>query len=192
MPACESGGTTMGRASVLTLVFLLSDVLLLGQQQVIKRLAATSCPIGVEASLVGLPSVLNAGSSISGQPAQRKGPSVEGPPTDHKQLDLDVTNPSSRAVVGAKFTARGFSRNFRVIALSDRSNTPDLAKTVDVVLEVEGKGHASSELSLTHFTAISSIDLDSVTYADGTRWQAPTPGTCSIIPNMVMRIAAMQ
>jgi hypothetical protein len=187
---------------------MLSNALLLGQQQVTKqdvdsaslthvRSAGTSCPIGVEASLDRLPSVSNAGPSINGQPMQRKGPSVGGqqqnvtPPTDDLQLHLDVSNPATRDIVGAQLTVHGFSRKLRVIDPSDPSNAPDLWRTVDVALDVQGKGHASSELSLTHFTAIvTSIALDSVTYADGTQWQAPSPGACSIIPNMVMRISA--
>ena len=209
MPACESGGTTVGRASILLLVFLLSNALLLGQQQVTRpdidsaslthvRSGGTNCPIGVEASLVSLPSVSNAGPSINGQPLQRKGPRVEGqqfvqkvtPPVDYLQLHLDVSNPSSRDIVGAQFTVHGFSRKLRVIDPSDPSNAPDLWRTVDVALDVQRKGHASSELSLTHFTAIlTSIDLDSVTYADGAQWQAPSPEACSTIPNMVMRIS---
>ena len=187
----------MGRASILSLVFLLSDALLLGQQQLTKqdagsaslthvRSAGTNCPIGVEASLVSLPSVSNAGPSINGQ-GQLPGQKVT---KDYLQLHLDVSNPSSRDIVGAQFTVHGFSRKLRVIDPSDPSNAPDLWRTVDVALDVQGKGHASSELSLTHFTAIiTSIDLDSVTYADGTQWQAPSPGACSTIPNIVMRIS---
>jgi len=193
MPACESGGTTVGRASILSLVFLLSNALLLGQQQITRQDVETNCPIGVEANLVALPSVLNAGPSINGQPTQRKGPSVEGQQVtkDHLQLHLDVSNPSSQDIVGAQFTVHGFSRKWRVIEPSDPSNAPDLWRTVDVALDVQGKGHASSELSLTHFSAIlTSIDVDSVTYADGTQWQAPSPGACNTIPNMVMRISA--
>jgi hypothetical protein len=204
MPACESGGITVGRASILSLAFLLSNALLIGQQPVARqdadsassphvRSAETNCPIGVEVNLVALPSVSNAGPSINGQPAHRKGPSVEGQQVtkDHLQLRLDVSNPSSRDIVGAQFTVHGFSRRWRVIEPSDPSNAPDLWRTVDVALDVQGRGHASSELSLTHFTAIlTSIDVDSVTYADGTQWQAPSPGSCSTIPNMVMRISA--
>jgi hypothetical protein len=203
MPACESGGTTVGRASILSLVFLLSNALLLGQQQLTKqdagsasltqvRSAGTNCPIGVEANLVALPSVSNAGPSINGQPLQRKEPSLEGQQVkkDYLQLHLDVSNPSTRDIVGAQFTVHGFSRKLRLIDPSDPSNAPDLWRTVDVALDVQGKGHASSELSLTHFTAIiTSIDLDSVTYADRTQWQAPSAGACSTIPNALIRIS---
>ena len=192
----------MGRASILSFVFLLSNALILGQQQLTKqdadsaslthvRSAGTVCPIGVEANLVALPSVSNAGPSINGQPTQRKEPSLEGQQVtkDYLQLHLDVSNPSSRDIVGAQFTVHGFSRKLRVIDPSDPSNAPDLWRTVDVALDVQENGHASSELSLTHFTAIiTSIDLNSVTYADGTQWQAPSPGVCSTIPNALMRI----
>jgi hypothetical protein len=195
----------VGRASILSLVFLLSNALVLGQQQITQQdvdrslthvgSAGTNCPIGIEASLIGLPSASNAGTSINGQPAQRKAPSAQGQlsvqKVPYQQLHLDVSNPSSRDIVAAKFTAHGFSRKLRVIDPSDPSNAPDLWKTVDVTLDVQGKSHASTVLSMAHFTAIlTSIDVDSVTYADGTSWQAPSPGACSIIPNLVMRISA--
>ena len=191
----------MARTHILPLVFLLADTLLVGQQLTHVRSTGTNCPIGVKASLVGLPSVSNAGRSTDGQPTPPKGPSVEAqrfvqkapPPTDYQQLHLDVNNSSSRDIVGAKFTVHGLSRKLRVMNVSDPANAPDLAKTVEVALDVRGRGDASSELSLTHFAAtITSIDLDSVKYADGTPWQAPSQGACSIIPSMVMRIAATQ
>jgi hypothetical protein len=150
----------VGRASILSLVFLLSNGLLLGQQQLTKqdagsaslthvRSGGSNCPIGVEANLVGSPSVLNAGPSINGQPTQQKEPSLGGQQVtkDSLQLHLDVSNPSSRDIVGAQFTVHGFSRKLRVIDPSDPSNAPDVWRTVDVALDVQGKGHASSELS---------------------------------------------
>ena len=92
MPACQWGGTTVGRASILSLVFLLSNALLLGQQQVIKqdadsaslthvRSAGTVCPIGVEANLVALPSASNAAfeKRATTNSAQRAG-AIRSPP----------------------------------------------------------------------------------------------------------------
>ena len=201
----------MARTRILPLLFLLADTLLVGQQVNKQdmdsallthvRSTGTNCPIGVQASLVGLPSVSNAGRSIGGQPTPPRGPSVEAqqfvqkapPPTDYQQLHLDVNNSSYWDMVGAKFTVHGLSRKLRITNVSDPSNAPDLAKTVEVALDVRGRGHASSDLSLTHFAAtITSIDLDSVTYANGPPWQASSQGACSIIPSRVMRIASTQ
>jgi hypothetical protein len=196
----------MVRVCILPVVFLLSNTLLLAQQQLTKqnvdsgtlsrtRSAAINCPVGVEASFgSGGTSVLRAGPSINGNPIGQGTEGQAKPPVKAGTLlHLDVSNPSSRDIVNAKFTAHGFSRKLRVFNPSDASNAPDLAKTLDVALDVQGNGHASSDLSLTNFTAIiTSIDLDSITYADGSTWRASAPGICSIVPSRVMRIASVR
>jgi hypothetical protein len=89
MAACRSGGIAMARTSFLSLVFLLSYALALGQQESIQRNGdtasltqvvglGTDCPVGVEASVVGLPSKLSAGPSINGQAIQPGEPSAPG------------------------------------------------------------------------------------------------------------------
>jgi hypothetical protein len=198
MPLGQTGGSTVGRANVLLLVFLLSSAILLAQQQMMEqnweapssthvRMAEANCPIGVTASIVGLPLVSNAGPSIY------RNPPGQFSKIERRLFILDVANPSSRDIVGARFTAHGFSRRLRFIDPSDPSNKPNLWKTVDVGLNVQGKGHSSSEFSLTDFTAIlTSVDLDSITYKDGTQWQAPFPGACSILPKGPVRIAVPQ
>ena len=119
----------------------------------------------------------------SNAPRGQIGPQVQ-------RLQLTVSNPSSRDIVSAQFTAHGFSNKPRAMDLSAGSPEPDLAKTIDVALGVKGKGHASSDVSLNHFTAVTSIDLNSITYADGSTWRAPSPGACSIAPSPVMLVAA--
>jgi hypothetical protein len=76
--------------------------------------------------------------------------------------------------------------------LASSSPEPDLAKTVDVVLDVKGKSEASSDLSLNRFTAVTSIDLNSITYADGNTWHTPSPEACSITPDLIMLVASTQ
>ena len=100
-----------------------------------------------------------------------------------------MTNRLSRDIVSARITAHGFSGKWKVVTLSDAPDAPDLAKTVDVVLDVKGNGHASRDLSLNHFTAVTSIDLNSVTYSDGSTWQTSAPGACSVTPDLVMLIS---
>jgi hypothetical protein len=200
----------MGRTSLLPLVFLLASAGLVAQQRVTAdtsqsaslthvRLVGANCPVGVEASRGAGGFVrMNTGPTFDGQSIERGGPRLEGkrfvpevpPPAFYLQLHLTLTNPSSRDVVGARFTVHGFSKNWRVIRLSGASAAPDLAKTVEVALDVKGQGQSSSDLSLTHFTAITSIDLDSIAYADGSPWHASSPGACSIVPDMLMRIVA--
>jgi hypothetical protein len=68
--------------------------------------------------------------------------------------------------------------------------TPDIWKTVDVALDVKGNSSASRELSFAHFSTIRTIDVNSVTYADGSTWHASSPGACSVAPSLIMRISA--
>jgi hypothetical protein len=57
-------------------------------------------------------------------------------------------------------------------------------------LDVKENSSASRELSLAHFSAIQTIDVNSVTYADGSTWHASSPGACSVAPSLIMRISA--
>jgi hypothetical protein len=56
--------------------------------------------------------------------------------------------------------------------------------------DVKGMGRASSDLSLKRFTAVTAIDLNSVTYKDGATWHASSPGACSTIFDLIMLVAA--
>jgi hypothetical protein len=61
---------------------------------------------------------------------------------------------------------------------------------VEVALDVKGNSSASRELSFAHFSTIRTIDVNSVTYADGSTWHASSAGACSVAPSLMMRISA--
>ena len=93
----------------------------------------------------------------------------------------------SKCPVGLR-VEHGLSYKWRIIPVS--APTPDIWKTVDVALDVKGNSSASGELSFDHFSTISTIDVNSVTYADGSTWHAPSPGACSVAPSLIMRISS--
>ena len=69
---------------------------------------------------------------------------------------------------------------------------PDLARTVDVALDVQGNGQASRNLSLSRFTAITAVDVNAITYGDGSTWRTSSPGACSASPDLLMLVNAEQ
>jgi hypothetical protein len=69
------------------------------------------------------------------------------------------------------------------------SPKPDFAKTVDITLDVKGSGQASRGLSLNRFTAVTSVDVNSIKYPDGSEWQAPSIEACSVTPDLIMLVA---
>jgi hypothetical protein len=177
----------MNFAGVLPLVFLFATTSAIGQSA-----AGAACPVGMRATHgPSLPVSMNAGG------AHRQGPAINGrlivpePPVAavNQQIHLVLTNLSRRDIVRVQFTAHGFSNKQRTI-YAGAAQIPDLSSSVEVVVDVKGNGHASSDLSLSHFTAVTSIDLDSTTYADGSTWRSASPGACSVVPDMVMLIAA--
>jgi hypothetical protein len=101
-----------------------------------------------------------------------------------------MINLRTHDIVSTQITVHGFSDKWKAIDLARSSQGPDLAKSLEVVLDVKGMGRASSDLSLSRFTAVTSVDLNSITYADGTTWHTSSPGACSITPDLIMLVAA--
>jgi hypothetical protein len=194
----------MNHATLLPLVFLCASTGTIAQSTVDTqhtslthiRATGTACPVGLEATHGrSLPVSINASPALP--PPPRQGPAINGrmvvlppppPPAINQQIHLVMTNLVSRDIVSARFTAYGFSNKRRAIYAG--AQVPDLTSTVNVTVDVKGNGHASSDLSLKDFTAVASIDLNSITYADGSAWRSSSPGACSVTPNMVMLVAA--
>jgi hypothetical protein len=205
----------MNRASILPLAIVLATTCAIGQDTVTRASAdsglltrplhidSANCPIGLQVShLAGLPIGMNAdgdgrpvtGPAINGRPLT--GPAVNGAmqgrqvPILNQRIHLTMTNSLSQDIVSAQITVHGFSDKWRAISLSDATHAPDLAKTVEVALDVKGNNHASRDLSMNHFTAVTAIDLNSVTYADGSTWHTLSPGACSVTPDLAMLVTA--
>jgi len=172
----------MIRAGILPLVLLFAAPTVIAQSKstvlTLSRTPDASCPVGMQARHgTGIPVGMNAGRSPITPPAQR--------------IHLTMTNLLAHEIVSAQFVVHGYSNKGRAMNLANSSN-PDLAKTVELVLDVKGKGEASSDLSLSRFTAVTSIDLSSITYADGNIWHTPSPEACSINPDSMMLVASTQ
>jgi hypothetical protein len=112
------------------------------------------------------------------------------PAVQEQRIQLIVTNPSPKEIASAQITVHGFSDKWRSIPLASAASTPDLTKSVNIVLNVKGNDHASSDLSLLRFTSVAYVDLDSLTYADGATWKASSPGACSVSPDLFMLVSA--
>jgi hypothetical protein len=189
----------MTRARFLPLVFLFAVPTLFAQQSVtpgnavltVPRAPEATCPIGMQARHgAGVPVSMNAGPSMNGSHITPNSPALTH--ARAQKIHLTLTNLLSREIVSAQFVVHGYSNKGRAMNLANLSPEPDLAKTVDVVLDVKGKSEASSDLSLSRFTAVTSIDLSSITYADGNTWQTPSAEACSVTPDLIMLAAFSQ
>jgi hypothetical protein len=145
------------------------------------RTPSADCPVGLK---------VNHGPSFL-QRDTKYGPfAPSGPKVQEQRIQLTMTNPSPKEIVGAQITVYGFSDKWRAIPLAGAADTPDLKKRVNLVLDVKGNAHASSDLSLSRFTSVAYVDLDSLTYADGAIWTASSSAVCSVTPELLMLVSA--
>jgi hypothetical protein len=177
----------MKYAVVLPIAFVLTN-LAVGQVTYQKPLQIdpTSCRVGLQVRHgSGFPvSVGAAGLALNGEAQGGKVP----PSVYNQAILLTLANPGSQDIVNFEITVHGLSEKWRYVPMSDMPQKPDFSKTVSVSLDVKGSGHASRDLFLSHFTAVTSVDLNSIRYADGSEWQAQS-GACRVTPDLIMLVA---
>lgn len=101
----------------------------------------------------------------------------------------DFENPAR--VVSAKVTVRGANGKPRAVPTAFSPSGPgEATKTLDLKFDVAENGEASTDLSLAGFTSVSSIRLDSLTFADGSTWTSSKSSACRTPPDPFMLISA--
>jgi hypothetical protein len=187
-------GPNMKPISILPLAIVLATTSAIGQDIVLHRSANpaplgfslprildTNCPVGLK---------VQHGASFLKRNTNYGPITPPNPAVQEQRIQLTMTNPSPKEIVSAQITVHGFSDKWRPIPLASATSTPDLTKRINIVLNVKGNDHASSDLSLSRFTSVAYVDLDSLTYADGATWKASAPGACSVSPNLLMLVSA--
>jgi hypothetical protein len=180
--------------SILPLAIVLATASAIGQDTVVLRSPQTTpsilmqprtpgadCPVGLK---------VNHGPSFQKRDTDYGPFAPPAPKVQEQRIQLTMTNPSPKEIVSAQITVYGFSDKWRAIPLSGAKDTPDLRKTVSLVLNVKGNNHASSDLSLHRFTSVAYVNLDSLTYADGATWKASSAAACSVTPDPLMLVSA--
>jgi len=184
-------------AGILPLAIVLATTCAVSQDIVLHRspnsftpsypIPRAGCPVGLQ---------VNHGTFFLERKVDKEfgpGPYAAVPPAVAGQkVHIIVTNLLLRDIVSAQLTVRGFSDKRREIPLANLSQAPDLTKEVNLVLGVKANGQASSDLSLSRFTSIAAVDVDSLTYADGSSWHSSSPGVCSVRPSLLMLLGSTQ
>jgi hypothetical protein len=132
-----------------------------------------SCPVGVE---------MRHGESFL---AQRVAKDPERP---FQRVHLTFRNPSIWKIVEVRFTVYGYTNRLRTFTLV--SAEPDASRKITLPIEIEAKGEGTHELTLPGFSALSSLELDSLRYADGSTWKGAKGHACVVYPGAMMLVSA--
>jgi hypothetical protein len=181
----------MQRSASLGLIFLLGSLLSPAQspntqlqtRPLPQAQSDTACPIAMRARHAFF---LNKELIDGAKPNDRR-------PEDSKdagmKLLLTLTDPDARQIAAANITVHGTNGNWRLVPVNDGKGSPNVTRTLKVPFEPGENRGVDSYLALRGFTAVSSIVLNSVTYADGSTWKTIDAGACQVAPDPLMLIA---
>jgi hypothetical protein len=106
-----------------------------------------------------------------------------------QQLHLTLRSPDQRIIASATVNVRGWTAKGR-IAHADTGNDSALAvRTLTAPFAAGPNRSASADLRAPGLTSISSVELVSVTFTNGTTWTPAQGKTCRVSPDPMMLIA---
>jgi hypothetical protein len=131
---------------------------------------SSSCPVAMEAKHGA------DGSVVAVRGSERSGPGQE--------LELTLRNARLGEISAIRITAHGWDGKGRTLPTQNAASTHGTAsKTVNVKVSVGPRASEETNVWVKGMTAVDSIDLVGVNYADGSSWKAATPGACRVVPD---------
>ena len=108
-----------------------------------------------------------------------------------QQLQLTLNNPKLATISAIRITVHGWDVKGRTLpAVETTSSYASASRTLDLTLSIGASQTADTDIWVSGLTAVDSIDLDSVTYSDGSSWKASDSQACRIMPNPIMLISS--
>jgi hypothetical protein len=113
-----------------------------------------------------------------------------------QRIHLILTNPKSTKIAVAKVKVFGLSGKNRVepasystLDLTNQTSKFDLTKTLDVAFTSEGERDVATDLILPGLTTVLLIQLESLTYKDGSTWAVAGRRACQVAPDPLVLVA---
>lgn len=143
--------------------------------------ANSACPVAMQARHLADGAVILA----------RKGDPPSTPPKGVGQwLHLTLASRVLRQITGATVEVHGLADKSRVIqTLSTAGMATDANQTLRLQLTPAGGNEMTAEVWVPGMTAVETIDLTSVSYADGSTWKLADGQSCRIAPDPLMLIS---
>ena len=134
-----------------------------------------ACPVGMQASH------LSDGSVIKTDAAHPMGLG--------QRLRLTLTSPDNRSITSATVHVRGWTAQGRTEQAEKAKDVAPLTRRLQVPFKPGADRTATADVWVPGVTAVSSVELLSVTYGDGTTWTPAMGKTCQVKPDPLMLIS---
>lgn len=140
---------------------------------------AASCPVGMKADHLSDGSMIKTGSTH---------PKDAHPKGIGQRLHLTLTSPDQRTIASATLKLLGWNATGRMERAA-LHNEDQSARTVTASFTAGPADTASADVWASGLTAVTSVELLSVRYSDGSTWTSTQGKTCSVSPDPMMLIA---
>jgi hypothetical protein len=148
----------------------------LGAMQGATGAEAAGCPVALRAQHLADGSVVRA---RNGHPAGVG-----------QWIHLSLANPAAQRVTGAAVTVRGMNGRGQLRgAQTAGSMVSDTTKDLIVQFTATSENETGADLWVPGMTAVERIDVKSLTYADGEKWQVSGGEACQVRPDPFMLVA---
>jgi len=135
-----------------------------------------SCPVGMRAQ-----------HGVDGSMRAIKGSVHSG---SGQKLQLTLKNGKLRTISAVRITLHGWDGTGRALpTVQTNSSYANATRTVDLKVSIGPGETIDTDVWANGLTAVDSIDLDEVSYADGLSWRSPAPQACSVAPDPEMLIS---
>jgi len=138
-----------------------------------------ACPVAMHASQGVWDHTIRIRDGENGRTAQPFG----------QRISLNLRDTQSDRIVSATVRVRGWNGKHRVLSTpTDTNQRWNAEKTLKVRFVEEKDGSVSGDLWVGGFTAVDSLQLLNLTYADGRVWRASGSAFCRVQPDPLMLI----
>jgi hypothetical protein len=110
-------------------------------------------------------------------------------PLSFQSIRLTLSDGRTGQVTGARVKVHGLTDRGRFLPASGKEGPSEITRMVNVTFDGGGMNEVAADLVLRGFTSIKSIDLESLTYADGSVWKAEEL-VCRAFPDPLMLVGA--
>ncbi len=113
---------------------------------------------------------------------------TEGPA---QHIHLILTSATAARILAAKVLVRGQSGSASIMPASDKAeSTSGVSRTLHLAFKSESADSVAADLLLPGFTTVRSIELQALTYTDGSTWAVAGEQACHVAPDPMMLVGS--
>lgn len=120
----------------------------------------------------------------------RQGEQQHPPQPFGQRILLSLVDAHPARIVSATVAVHGTTGKNHMLQTVDSASGANATTTVTASFTKQGDGSVSADIYVPGFTSVTSLELQQVSYADGSTWKIDSSNACRVAPDPMMLIAA--